>query len=136
MATKPFSPGFRISKTDMFVVIAGSVGASLAAQIEWWMGLIIAFVVGHFFLFCNVFRVARPLELAWATLFTMLAGSTIAMGHPGWPVTFAATLAATVAVIVMQMRNPAYHGVAWQSINPNLPQWWAAQGGSAAEEKP
>ena len=136
MTTKPFSPGFRISKTDTFVLIAGSIGAGLAARIEWWMGLIVAFVVGHFFLFCNVFRVARPLELAWAALFTSLAGSTIVIGQPGWPVTFAATLAATVVVIVMQMRSPAYHGVTWQSINPGLPQWWAAQGGGTTEEKP
>ena len=136
MNTKPFSPGFRISKTDSFVLIAGSIGAGMAAQIEWWMGMIIAFVVGHFFLFCNVFRVARPLEMAWATLFTTSAGSTIVMAQPGWPITFAATLAATVVVIVMQMRNPAYHGVAWQTINPGLPQWWAAQGGATTEEKP
>lgn len=99
------------------------------------MGLIIGFVVGHFFLFCNVFRVARPLELAWAALFTALAGSTIVVEQPEWPVTLATSLVATLLVIVVQMRKPSYHGIAWQWINPELPEWWEAQGGGAGGEK-
>ena len=95
------------------------------------MGLIIGFVVGHFFLFCNVFRVARPLEFAWASLFTALAGSTIVVEQPGWPVTLAISLAATLVVIVVQMHKPSYHGIAWQRINPELRAWWEAQGGGS-----
>ncbi len=94
------------------------------------MGLVIGFAVGHFFLFCNVFRVARPLELSWAVLFVALAGSTISLEKPGWQVTIATSLVATLLVIVVQMRMPSYHGVAWQRINPELPQWWQRQGGS------
>lgn len=126
MAAPPFAPGFRISATDAAVLVAGAAGSALAAQAEWWMGLVIGFVVGHFFLFCNVFRVARPLELAWAALFVVLAGSTITVGLPGWPIALTMSLVATLLVIVVQMRKPSYHGVLWQRINPGLPQWWEA----------
>ena len=128
MTPPPFKPGFRISAMDIAVLIAGSVGSVLAAQAEWWLGLIIAFAVGHFFLFCNVFRVARPLELSWAALFVALAGGTITREIPGWPVTIVSMLVATVLVVVVQMRKPSYHGVAWQRINPELPQWWETHG--------
>jgi hypothetical protein len=92
------------------------------------MGLIVGFAVGHFFLFCNVFRVARPLELAWSTLFVALAGSTIITKQPGWPLTIGATFVATLLVIAEQLRKPSYHGIAWQRLNPRLLEWWKAQG--------
>ena len=91
------------------------------------MGLIVGFAVGHFFLFCNVFRVARSLELAWSTLFVLLAGSTIVTERPGWPITLSISLVATLLVIVAQVRKPAYHGIAWQRFNPKLIEWWDAQ---------
>jgi hypothetical protein len=131
MATQPFRPGFRISATDIAVLSAGGVCMVLAGQAEWWMGLVIGFAVGHFFLFCNVFRVARPLELWWAALFVGLSGGTITLGTPGWPGTIATTVCATILVIGMQMRKPSYHGVGWQRINPELRQWWEAQGSGA-----
>jgi hypothetical protein len=76
--------------------------------------------VGHFFLFCNVFRVSRAPELVWAGVFLALAGSTIALGVPGWPATVAASLATTVVVVTLEMRKPSYHGIGWRRINPTL----------------
>src|SRR6185503_16949754 len=96
------------------------------ASVTWWWGFVPAFVVLHFFLFCNVFRIARPLELAWAVVFVALAGATIVVDQPGWIVTTAVSLVATVIVIALEMRKPSYHGIAWQKINPGLPQWWEA----------
>ena len=127
MPPRPFNPGFRLDAIDTLVLVAGAAGAIFLAQVEWWMGLIIGFAVGHFFIFCNVFRVAKPLELTWSAIFVVLAGSTIATGQPGWMVTIATTLVATLAVIVMQVRKPSYHGIAWQRFNPKLPEWWQSQ---------
>jgi hypothetical protein len=127
MPLKQFRPGFRLSMTDSLVLVAGAAGTMLAAQVEWWMGLIVGFAVGHFFLFCNVFRLARPLELAWSTLFVVLAGSTIITEQPGWKVTIGTTLVATLLVIAEQVRKPSYHGIAWQRLNPNLLEWWEAE---------
>ena len=128
MPPRPFNPGFRLDAIDTLVLVAGAAGAIFLAQVEWWMGLIVGFAVGHFFLFCNVFRVAKPLELTWSAIFVVLAGSTIATGQPGWLVTIVTTLVATLAVIAMQLRKPSYHGIAWQRLNPRLPEWWESQG--------
>ena len=136
MAAAQFKPGFRISALDAGVLIAGAAGSALAAQIEWWMGSIIGFAVGHFFLFCNVFRVQRPFELAWAVLFILLAGSTIAIHMPGWGMTIATSLTMTAAIIAMEMRKFSYHGILWQRINPGLPKWWEAQGGDPDRHEP
>jgi predicted branched-subunit amino acid permease len=135
MSTPPFKPGFRIDAVDSVVLVAGAIGSVAAAQVEWWMGLVIAFTVGHFFLFCNVFRMARPLELAWTALFIALAVSTITTEKPGWQITIAVSLLATVVIIVVQMRRPSYHGVAWQRINPNLRKWWEAQSSEPEESE-
>lgn len=51
--------------------VAGIVGALSLWSTAWWLGFIVAFVVGHFFVFCNIFRVARPLELAWSGVFVV-----------------------------------------------------------------
>lgn len=128
MPSRLFKPGFRLDAIDTLVLVAGAAGAALLAQVEWWMGLIIGFAVGHFFMFCNVFRVARPLELTWSAIFIVLAGSTIVTGQPGWAVTLGVTLVATLLVIAVQVRRPSYHGIGWQRLNPKLLEWWETQG--------
>lgn len=129
MDVTPFKPGFRIDGKDILVLAGGFVLAYLAGRQVWWMGLIVGFSIGHFFLFCNVFRVDHPLELAWAALFVAMAGGTILLEQPGWLFTVFLSLAATFAVLVLQMRKPSYHGIAWQRLNPDLPSWWAARAG-------
>jgi len=133
MPNRPFAPGFRLSLRDAIVLVAGSSAGIALATMVWWWGFVIGFVVAHFFLFCNVVRMARPLELAWAALFVALAAGTIALDFPGWPAAISISLAATVAVVALQLRKPSYHGLGWQRINPGLPAWWAAQQASVAE---
>ena len=128
MTTSTFRPGFRLSAVDVAVIVAGLIGAFFAAQVQWWMGAVIMFVVGHFFLFCNVLRAARPLELGWAGCFLALAIATMTSGKPAWPVTFAVSSLATLVVLMLQLRSVSYHGVGWQRINPKLPQWWETHG--------
>ena len=133
MPSRIFDPGFRIDRIDVLVLVAGAFATVVLAGVEWWMGLVVGFAVGHFFLFCNVFRVGKPLELAWSAIFVVLSAGTIAAGQPGWPVTIAVTVAATLIVIVAQMRMPSYHGIAWQRLNPNLRAWWEAQSATTEE---
>jgi hypothetical protein len=90
------------------------------------ISFVIAFTTGHFFLFCNVFRIARPLEFLWAGIFIALSGCTIFCGFPNWPITIAISLCVTTAVIVCEMKKPSYHGFGWQQINPELKNWWDA----------
>jgi len=125
--TLPFKPGFRISGTDSAVLATGIITSAFAAQTDGAMSLVVLFTVSHFFLFCNVFRIARLLEIAWAVLFVAMAACTITLQRPAWVVTFSASLLATLVVIAVEMRKPSYHGIAWQRINPQLPEWWEAQ---------
>ena len=125
-AIDDFAPGFRLSVRDVVVIVIGAVAAfALATLVPWW-GLMVAFVVAHFFLFCNVVRMARPLELVWAATFLALAASTLALDVPGWPITTAVSLAVTLVVVALQIRKPSYHGIGWQRINPGLRAWWDA----------
>ena len=129
MAAASFRPGFRLSALDAAVILAGSTGAALAAEVAWWMGTAIAFVIGHFFLFCNVLRAARPLELAWTACFLALAIASMTKGMPPWSITFALSSLVTLVVLALQIRRPSYHGIGWQRLNPDLPQWWDEHGG-------
>jgi hypothetical protein len=125
-AKHAFAPGFRLSALDVFILAVGVVAALALAMVVWWWGFVMGFVLGHFFLFCNVVRMARPLELGWAAVFLALAAGTVALDVPGWSVTASVSLVATVVVVMVEMRKPSYHGLAWQRINPGLPAWWEA----------
>ena len=124
-----FAPGFRISTLDVLILIVGSAAAIGLALEVWWWGYIVAMVVGHFFLFCNVFRISRILELAWAAAFIGLAGGTIAANWPSWTATTVAALFITTTLIAVEVCRPSYHGVGWERINPNLKAWWEANHG-------
>ncbi len=127
MKEMQFKPGFRLSRSDVAILVIGAVGTLLAGSVEWYAGFVVGFVVGHFFLFCNVFRVSRMPELAWAVIFASLAAATIWFGRPGWFATISVSLLATATVIFLELRKPSYHGVMWQRVNPGLEQWWRSR---------
>lgn len=122
-----FRPGFRLSRVDLAaLVLGGGAAYGLFSEAAWLSGIIL-FTLGHFFLFCNVLRMARRYELLWAGTFLLLAGSTLLWAQPGWRGTYLGSACATVLLALRQLRHPAYHGIAWQRVNPNLPLWWQAQ---------
>lgn len=125
MSRPVFAPGFRLSYLDVAVLVSGSVVGAGLAIVSAYASLIVLFVVGHFFLFCNVFRLSRSLELAWGAIFTVLTATTLVSGFPGWLATTGASLAMTGLAVGLEMRKPSYHGVFWQRVNPDLPEWWA-----------
>lgn len=130
MAQWKFQPGFRLSSFDIFVLIAGGLASAYAMTVDRWFGIAIAFVVLHFFLFCNVLRMSRPLELIWAGIFAGLASAVISRNLLSWPVVFAISGVVTVVIAIVEARRPSYHGVGWQKLNPRLPEWWqSAVGG-------
>ena len=84
MTDQQFAPGFRCSVFDVAVLAVGAVGSIFAWQhTAWWAGVGVAFIVLHFFLFCNVFRIRRVPELIWASIFSALGATTIQTGFPG-----------------------------------------------------
>jgi hypothetical protein len=73
-----------ISPTD-WLVIWSALGLTIAldrlAYPGWWLP---AMVVFHFFLFCNIFKVPRKLELGWAGVFVLNTGVWLALGSFDW----------------------------------------------------
>jgi hypothetical protein len=126
-----FSPGFRLSKVDVIVLIVGTCLTVVLGEITWWWGLVVGYVLAHFFLFCNFIRASRPLELAWSGFFIILASGTILFNVPDWTISIAASLCATIVVVWMELRKPSYHGIGWKRINPGLREWWNSQTGGA-----
>jgi hypothetical protein len=133
MQSREFQPGCRLSTIDVVVLLAAIIAAALAYGYQPWLSMTIVFVFGHFYLFCNVFRLSRLPELIWAALFLGLAISTMLADWPGWPTTFAVSAVATIFLIANEMRQPSYHGLWWETVNPGLPQWWEAQDAAAAD---
>jgi hypothetical protein len=120
-----FSPGFRFPLIDSIVLVAGSVASMALWPSLPIVSVAIAVVVGHFFLFCNVFRIARLPELAWAGVFLLVMADVILWQRLSIPLAVVVVLFMTLLVIGLEMRKPSYHGIFWQAINPDLPQWWA-----------
>ena len=127
--TLKFQPGFRLSEMDVGIVMLGICSSVLLARLDERLGVASLFVLAHFFLFCNVLRMSRPLELIWAVLFVLLAGSTFYFGLPPWHYTLIAMLVVTLILAFVQILQPSYHGVVWRKFNPNLKQWWDAREG-------
>jgi hypothetical protein len=135
MSERKFRPGFRFSTLDFFVLIlVGWTGADSAA-VHFWPGIAILFVLGNFFLFCNIVRMPRPSQLVWAAIFIALSASTIVIGLPSWPVTFAISFVVTIALVTLEARKPSYHGIYWQRLNPDLSKWWEAHARETVREK-
>jgi hypothetical protein len=121
-----FQPGIRLSRADVLVLVVGSIAVAMVAPFVPWLGFAIGFVVVHFFLFCNVFRIARSLELVWSALYLALAAATLLWGTPGWFATTLLMLGTTILLVAIEMRKPSYHGIGWQRVNPRLREWWEA----------
>jgi hypothetical protein len=77
-------------------------------------------------MFCNVVRMARPLELTWAVTFVVLAAMTVVLGSWTWPLSLGLSLILSTVLMGLELRKPSYHGAFWRRINPGLPQWWEA----------
>lgn len=124
MPTPEFKPGFRFSFFDAVFLVLGALGAFLIDPGFGWPSFCVGFVVGHFFLFCNVFRISRDLELIWVVVFLILALLTLTTGTPTWLGTALLSLVTTGIVVGVGIWKPSYHGVGWQRWNPDLRRWW------------
>ncbi len=124
MDAPEFNPGFRISWRDIVVIVLGII-ASIALWPNYTeISFVIGVSVGHFFLFCNVFRISRDLELLWAAVFCVLFTATSMTGHPSinWVAVICIVWAAIS--ILIETRKRSYHGIGWETINSGLHEWW------------
>lgn len=119
--------GFRFSVLDAVVLL-------LAVPATWllWprigsMAGVIPLAIGHFFLFCNVFRIHRTKELIWAAICVANVSTWAALDTIWWSGILAVQLPATTIVIVMEMRGPWYHGILARRINARLDDYLASR---------
>ena len=115
--------GFRISIWDGLILVLGAVLAFWLRSAEFTLWWTVPVVVGHFFLFCNVFLVWRNLELLWAAVFVANVLIHVARGMLEWWPACGWQSIATIAVIAWQMRSPWYHGIFARRINPRLGEY-------------
>ncbi len=99
-----------VSGTDWLVIWSAllmTIALERLGYPGWWLP---GMVVAHFFLFCNVFKVPRKLELLWAVLFLINSGLWLAAGNFNWrPVLFTQTpftIAAIALTLAARRRNP------------------------------
>ena len=119
-----FKPGFRLSKLDIGVLILGCLGAYYYAKSNLLISFILVFVVGHFFLFCNVVRMSRVPELIWAVSFLSMTICSVVFQLFTPETVFSLSLLITSILIYFELRKPSYHGLFWKKFNPDLPEWF------------
>lgn len=123
-ASKKFKPGFRLSTLDILVIVSAIAGALYFFNIAKPLSAIIAMVVMHFFVFCNVTRMSRIPELIWAFVFTLLTILSLRFNLLPLYLVFIISISLSVTLIALELRKRSYHGILWQKINPNLEAWF------------
>jgi len=119
-APVPRRHGFRFSLSDGLIVVGATVLSVWLRSIAfdlWWL---VPVVLGHFFLFCNVFLVWRRWELVWAAIFVLNVARHVASGSVSCRSVLLWQAPVTIGLIALQMRSPWYHGIFARRINPQL----------------
>ena len=111
------APGFRFSTTDAAAVVAAIIGVMLLWHPLGSMALLLPIVLGHFFLFCNVFRVRRSYELAWAVVFIVNVCAWWLAGRFSWWSVLLVQTPVTIVCIGLEISSERYHGVGYRRLN-------------------
>lgn len=117
-STRRRRPGFRFSTADAAIIVTVSVATWVFRDDLGQMALLPLVVLGHFILFCNVFRLRRSYELFWAVAFVVNVAAWQFAGRFAWPNVLLAQTPLTLLLIAAEMRGRRYHGVGYRWINP------------------
>ncbi len=108
--------GFRFSTMDAMIFTGGFLATIVLWSLVDCFALLVPYLLGHFFLFCNTFRVGGERSLIWVG--TFLANVYF------WPQTqnlflhLAIQAVITLILIVQCILGRNYHGLACTQINP------------------
>ena len=119
--TLPFkttkAPGFRFSASDAVAIVLAIVAAVTLWGSLGAMSLLFPIVLGHFFLFCNVFRVRRSFEVAWALVFVVNVCAWWLAGRFNWWSVLSVQTPVTMLCLGLEICSERYHGVGYSRIN-------------------
>jgi hypothetical protein len=108
--------GFRLWPSDAVVLVVAGAATPVLWRLVGSIALLLPLVVGHFFLFCNLFRVRRWAELAWTGLLLVNACAWLLLGEFTVPRIFLAQAPLTLAVILIALLGRGYRGVGYSLV--------------------
>jgi hypothetical protein len=105
--------GFRFSRTDVAAIILCVLATWGAWSFLREVAILFPVVLGHFFLFCNIFRVRRKLELWWSAVFVVNVGVWLGVDQFTWLRVLLTQTPVTVLIVTMTVFGRDYHGVGY-----------------------
>ncbi|MFQ5931356.1 MAG: hypothetical protein ACE5MM_03005 [Nitrospiraceae bacterium] len=97
---------------------------ALATWLAWRpMGafaLIFPVTLGHFFLFCNVFRIRPIYELIWTGVYLVNMLYWLLYAELSWVAALTVQTPVTIALILLELRSPHYRGAFYQKVRAQL----------------
>jgi hypothetical protein len=115
--------GFRFAWTDGIAIIACALTTRIAWPYLGDLSLLFPFVLAHFFLFCNVFRIRRSLELFWSAAFLIVCVIWLRTGHFTLAHVFWTQLPISLLVIAIGFCQRDYHGVGYKHVSLGRRPW-------------
>lgn len=122
--------GFRLSATDVVFVLLAIPATWLAWPHIGLLAGVIPMAVGHFFLFCNVFRIIRWKELIWTVVFLVnVSFWTLNTNEEvfWWVGILAIQTPLTLFLIISELFTRRYHGVWARRLNIHLDDYLAGK---------
>ena len=120
---EPRTCGLRFSWFDAGAIVMCGAATWLAWSWLGSMALLFPVALGHFFLFCNVFRIYRKYEYIWAVVFVLNVLMWVTLARFDWRLILATQTPVTATVIILQMRSPWYHGIGARKINKRIDEF-------------
>jgi hypothetical protein len=111
--------GFRFSPFDAVVLAAGAVVTVAGFVYFSPLGILVPFLLGHFLLFCNTFRIGGERSLLWIAGFFVNVGLWTWSGEFPWTYIVLTQLPITALLIGSTLLGRNYHGIACRRINPH-----------------
>lgn len=103
--------GFRMSLVDVGAILICLGGTIALKESLGEMIYVAPIALGHFFLFCNVFRLRRSYELIWAGAFVCNVAAWSIFGDISWWPILAVQTPLTILLLILECRSPRYHGI-------------------------
>lgn len=116
-------PGLTLLWTDVPLLLGTLALSTYVRGHQPMLADLMLYVLGTFFLYCNVFRIFWKLEVAWAAYFCAIGVLATLTNAFSWHTAFLLGALGSVVVIGLHMRAPGYHGIFWKTINPALLDW-------------